>query len=68
MKVDRCGWSDIDTPAPLLETLQGLPRDTWTDSVNSDIAPLNLSMQLEEKRPRLDHGGNARIGLGDSSH
>src|ERR1700733_1686447 len=68
MKVDRCGWSDIGTPARLLETWQGLPRDTRTESVNPDIAPLNLSMQLEEKRTRLDHDGNARIGLGDSSH
>ena len=49
MKVDRCGWSDIGTPARLLETLRGLPRDTRTDSVNSDIVPLNLSMQLEKR-------------------
>jgi mannose-1-phosphate guanylyltransferase len=48
MKVDSCGWSDIGTPARLLETLRGLPRDTRTDSVNSGIIPLNLSMQLEK--------------------
>ena len=65
MKVDSCGWSDIGTPARLLETLRGLPRETRTDSVNPGIVPLNLSMQLEKKSPRLDHDGSARIATGD---
>jgi hypothetical protein len=64
MKVDSCGWSDIGTPARLRETLRGLPRDTRTDSVSSDIVPLNLSMQLEKRSPRPDHDGNARIATG----
>jgi hypothetical protein len=52
MKVGDCGWSDIGTPARLLETLCGLPREISTNPVKSDIVPLNLLMRHASKEAR----------------
>jgi mannose-1-phosphate guanylyltransferase len=47
IEANRCGWSDLGTPKRLGETLRELPHvgETSRDSINSALAPLNLSVQ-----------------------
>jgi mannose-1-phosphate guanylyltransferase len=45
LTVGQCGWNDIGTPERLVETLRSMPGNTRTQSMDPQIAALNLWTQ-----------------------